>query len=103
MMQISRRYTHITSLLSLPPPPQPLYVITEQQTRLPVLYYTTASHQLSALHTRVHICRWYFLCSSHSYFLSCVHKSILYISVSIPSLHREGIIHIIFLNSIYMY
>ena len=44
---------------SSPPPSTPLYVITECQAGLPVLY--TASYQLFILHTRAYICKCYSL------------------------------------------
>ena len=53
-MQISRNYTYITSLLSLPPLPDPR---SSQSTRLGSLCYIATSHQLSFLHMAAYICK----------------------------------------------
>ena len=65
-MQFSRNYTYITSLLSLPPSRHITPPGSSQSMKQGSLCYTATSHQLSALHTVVYICRCYFLYLSHS-------------------------------------
>ena len=63
-------YIYIPYLLSLPSPPllslPPCHPSrSSQSTRLGILCYTAASHQLSILHVVVYKCQRYFLNSSH--------------------------------------
>ena len=61
--RINCMHTHIISLLSLPPgQPICLWVITEHQAELRVLY---SSFPLAILHVVMYICRCSFLNSSH--------------------------------------
>ena len=111
IMQISYNYTYITSLLSLPPFPLPHSSRSLQNTRLGSLCYTATSHQLSVLHMGcvcvcVCVCcvYWcYFLHSSTLFFLHCVHKSILNIWLSVPSLQIDLSIPFSYIPYIYIY
>ena len=60
-MWISYKYTHIPTLLSLPPPGPSCPSRSSQSARLGSVCYTAASHQFSALHVGVHLCWCYFL------------------------------------------
>ena len=82
-MQINHNYTYITSLSSLPPP-----VHSIPQVRLGSLRYTAISHQLFILHLIYADIYIYATFSIHPTLSLpyCVHKSVLYICVSIPSL-----------------
>ena len=66
-MQISHNYTHITSLLSLPPLSSSHTSRSSQSARQGSLCYITTSHQLSLLYMIVYKCQWYFLHLSHSF------------------------------------
>ena len=84
---ISYTYTCILSLLNIPPPsPHPiLLVITEYQDGLPVLYINFPIYQLASYFIHDSVCISVLL----SQFVPpspCVHKSVLYICVFIPSL-----------------
>ena len=86
-MQISHNYTHITSLLRLPPLPATYPSRSSQSARLGCLCYIATSHQLSLLYVIVYI----YVNATFSIHLTlsfphCVHKSILYTGVSISSL-----------------
>ena len=89
-MQISHNYTHITSLLSLPPLPSSHTSRSSQSAKLGSLCYTTTSHQLSLLYMIVYICQCYFLHLSHSFlpplypFSNCVSIPSLQIGSSMP-------------------
>ena len=94
--QISYNYTYIPSLLSLLTLPASHPSRSSQSARLGSFFYIATSHQLSILHMVVLCC---FLHWSHPLFPHCVHKSILSICVSMPSLK----INTIFQYSIYMH
>ena len=64
-MQISRNYTHTTSVLSVPPLPPSYPSWSSQTARLGSLCSIATSHQLSISHMAVYICRCCFLHSSH--------------------------------------
>ena len=93
---ISRNYTHIPPLLSLPllPPSHPSR--SSQSAGLGSLCYIAASYQLSVLHVVVYICQCYFLHSSYSLppWLCPLHLGLQ----SFPA----RLINIIFLDSAYM-
>ena len=91
-------YLYIHSLLSLPPMPHPTPLgIRQHYAGLPVLY---SSFQLIVLHMVVYTCQCYSLDSSHPLFPHYVHKTMLYVSISIPV---NRFISTIFLESIYMH
>ena len=86
-------------MLNFPPastPSQPSR--SSRSTGLKSLWWTAASHQLSALHVVVHICQCYSLSFSP---LLCP-KFILYVWVSTPTCPANGFIRIIFLDSTYI-
>ena len=66
-----------------PPSSCPLRLL--QSARLVSLGYTAAFPWLSVLHMAVYICQCYFLNLPHPFLPHCVHKSTLYVCVSIPS------------------
>ena len=87
------------SMMNFPPastPSQPSR--SSRSTGLKSLWWTAASHQLSALHVVVHICQCYSLGFSP---LLCP-KFILYVWVSTPTCPANGFIRIIFLDSTYI-
>ena len=65
-MQFSHTITHVTSLLSLPPLPQPHPFKSSQSARLGSLCCVATSHQLSVLHMVVYVCLCCFLHSTLS-------------------------------------
>ena len=102
-MQISHNYIYIYRLPLKPPstPPSHHYR-SSQSAKLGSLCYTATSHQLSVSHMIENICRCYFLHSSHSLLWPLCPQSVLYISVSIPSLQIGSSIPL-FLDSINMH
>ena len=97
---ISHKYTYISCLLSLPPTPPCiplLQVITEHQAELPVLY---SNFPLASYVTHGNVYTPVLLSQSiHPTlsFLCCVHKSILYICISIPTLQIGPSVPFVFL------
>ena len=81
-------------------PPHPLSHVITEHPELSSLCYTTASCQLSILVMAVYICQ----CASFSlfplFFLLCVHKSILYIWISVLPLQ---IVHQHHFSRFYVY
>ena len=74
---------------------------SSQNARLGSLCYTASSHQLSVLYLIMYICWSYFLHLSTLSFSHCVQKSILYISVSIPSLQINSSVPFFYIPYIY--
>ena len=88
--QISHNYTYIYIYLSPPSwassqPPSSCPLGLLQRARLVSLRYTVALPWLSILYMVVHMRQCYFLNLPHPFLPHCVHKSILYVCVSIPS------------------
>ena len=83
--EVNQLYVYIPFLLDLLPtsipPPR-----SSQSTKLSSLCYTIASQQLSILHMVVYTCQSQSPHLSHPPLLPCVHRSILYICVSISAL-----------------
>ena len=67
-------YTYIPSCLSLPPPHYMLY------RSFPLAFYFT--------HSSIYVSTTLFICPTFSFSL-CVHKSILYVCISIPTLQVD--------------
>ena len=72
----------ISPLLSLPPP----HPITLNHHRVSGWAPCIIEHFSSAIYFILYTCQSYFLCLSNSLPPHCVHKPILYIYISIPSL-----------------
>ena len=95
-MQLSHNYIHITPFLSLPALPSSHPSRWSQSTQLGSQCYTVTSHQLSILNMVVYICRWYFLCSFHSFFPpQCPQVHVLYLHLYPFPVNR-------FLNTIFL-
>ena len=87
---ISHRYTYVPSLLNLPPTPTPSHSSRlSQSTSLSSLSHTANSHWLSTLQRVVYMlphCSLSVPPSPSTHLPTCVHKSVLYVCVSIAAL-----------------
>ena len=87
---ISHRYTYVPSLLNLPPTPTPSHSSRlSQSTSLGSLSHTANSHWLYTLHRVVYMLPCYspsVPASPSTQVPACVHKSALYVCVSIAAL-----------------
>ena len=84
--QISHNYTYTPFLMSLPPLPISRPSRSSKSASLGSLCYTGTSHHQSNLHTIEYIHRCYFSISPTLSFPPCVHKSVIYICISISFL-----------------
>ena len=78
---ISRRYTHVHSLLNLPPTPSNSSRLS-QSIRLRSLHQTARSHWLSILHMVIHMFQGSLSIRPTLPFPYCVHKSVLHVWVT---------------------
>ena len=79
-------YMYTYNPLPLEPPALSQPSRLSQRTKLSSLCYTTGSHQSSILHIIVYICQYYSLNLPHPPLPAHVHKSLLYICISIAVL-----------------
>ena len=97
---IRHKYTYSPSLLSLPPTPTSYPSLSTQSTCLSSLLYIATSKSYFTHSSFIHVKQSYSLNSPYPFLPHCVHKSILYICISIPALQIGS--HIKFLCIIYM-
>ena len=87
-MWIGRKYTYALFLLNLPPLHTPsLPSRSSQSTELSSLCYTATCHWLSILHMVMDMFQCLSLNLSHPLLPQCVHKSVLYVCITVPALY----------------
>ena len=101
-MWISYKYTYISCLLSLHPIPNPILphqVITEYQAELPVLH-RSFPQPIWCMEVYAYQCHSSNL--SHPSLPPCVHKSILYVCISIPALQIDSLV-LFFFSAVHIF
>ena len=99
--RISRNYTYIPSLWSLPPLPPSHPSRSSQSARLSSLSYTETSHQLPTLRVVVYLCWCNFLHSSH-FLPPQLHPQVHSLHLCVHSFPANRSINTIFLHSVYI-